>query len=559
MSTTYRIIFALTAMLITGNVWGATYYFSQAGDNSAGDGSLANPWKSHPWMRGQASNPTYTPAAGDEGILRCGDEWYTEIRALQSGTSNSNRISITSDCVSFHKTGPSDPLPVVSMTYDPTSLVPWANTSGTIYTTAGVTASPVIVAYHSASGAKGVLKQNTANPTTPGTNEWGYTSSTLYINVGENPTTGSIYASKEYGYSRAVTINSQDYLTVSKITVQCAHDTAIGNVVDDGTGNVFDQMTIRWFNKSGFYLAAPGSSVTNNTIYNTYGYQGGAASPYPAGIAGLAADQVITGNDISNVGGGYYGGTPTPGGSGIYLTSGSATSQIIGNVIDGCYAGIEQASISSGSDGNIIALNLVRNSTVNAIDIEGDNNTGFTYVLSNTVAFSPSSLNSPPYKGHGIACQVACRKIKIANNNVYIAPIGSVQDSQGIFLSGPITEAWLDYNNYHIAVPGNGSIGYITGANYRTTLAAWQADVQASAVVFNLDGNPSQGEAHSTAANPSFATADYRPRPDSPLLGAGTDLYLVIGTTGADGLPIANTDGSWPVGAWGIMYKKRVF
>jgi hypothetical protein len=65
---------------------------------------------------------------------------------------------------------------------------------------------------------------------------------------------------------------------------------------------------------------------------------------------------------------------------------------------------------------------------------------------------------------------------------------------------------------------------------------------------------------NSLNADPLFvSTTDFRPRPGSPLIGAGTDLSATIGTTGADGLQITNTDGTWPIGAYGIMYKKKVF
>lgn len=75
-----------------------------------------------------------------------------------------------------------------------TGLSGWTNTSGTIYSRGSITAPAgtltavddiVGVAYRSEAGLfPAILSRNTATPTTPSAGEFGYTSSTLYINLG---------------------------------------------------------------------------------------------------------------------------------------------------------------------------------------------------------------------------------------------------------------------------------------------------------------------------------------------------------------------------------------
>jgi hypothetical protein len=120
-------------------------------------------------------------------------------------------------------------------------------------------------------------------------------------------------------------------------------------------------------------------------------------------------------------------------------------------------------------------------------------------------------------------------------NLIYVGLAGDAADNASIT---------ADYNLYYSRGGDfNASVG---AATTYTTWAGWQA---------------AGYDAHSpTPADPQFvSTTDFRLRPASPAIGAGADLSATIGTTGADGLPITNTDGTWPIGAYGIMYKKKVF
>jgi hypothetical protein len=508
----------------------ATYYVSKAGNNTTGTGTKDKPWLTHPWMRPTAGNPAYTPTAGDTFVLRCGDEWYAEIRALQSGSSGSP-IILTADSTWY--TGSGD-MPIISSTYDPTTLPPWTNTSGTIYSSAGATAAPRIVAYHPTSGTNRVLNENTATPTTPGADEWGYDTLTLYVNVGEDPTTGSVYASYEYGYSVTITTNAQTDVIFSYITSQCGHTNATGNFYLNGARNVVDHCISRWSKVTGVYIDVASATVTNNEIYNTYGYKG-LGDTSLAGIRQPNASGTITGNYIHGVGYGYYGDGATPGGSGIWLRTAAATNNVLRNRVENCYLGILMTTISSGADANVIAYNRLKNCTVNCIDIQDDNNTDYNYVYNNTIYHTPSALNTPAYTGHGISLQVTGVRAKVANNLVIVAPGTATTAAHGIYYTG-YTSIYADNNLVHIPVSGNGVWGRLGLTTY-ATYALWKAAVQADAAIFDMAGTANKADEHSLGSDPLLVSAtDFHLQVGSPAINAGTDVLL---TTDYDGRPIA--------------------
>ncbi len=164
------------------------------------------------------------------------------------------------------------------------------------------------------------------------------------------------------------------------------------------------------------------------------------------------------------------------------------------------------------------------------------------------ISFGGIRLNSPQsgslvanntLLGNDISIYIhnSCNNYDMANNISYDPRRYHVYSFEDIRLNT------LRYNDYY----PDGSL-FRDATHAATDLAGWRGYVLQDTLSF--------------IADPLFGNSagdDYRPRPASPALGAGTDLSAAIGTTGYDGLPMANTDGSWPIGAWGIMYKKKVF
>ncbi len=94
----------------------------------------------------------------------------------------------------------------------------WTNVSGTIFSsTVSGTIRAVYVADATAKALDALylplqLARNTTTPTTPGTNEWGQSGTTLYINIGSNPAGRTIWAVNASGALVSLDPGADDFV-----------------------------------------------------------------------------------------------------------------------------------------------------------------------------------------------------------------------------------------------------------------------------------------------------------------------------------------------------------
>ena len=566
--------------LFAGSASAATYYVSTNGNDTNNGTSLDTPWAHHPWD----SNATGTSAAiiiqpGDIINMKRGDTWYdVHLTTKQAGTA-SNPITTTS--TSTWGSGEA----VLSGAYNPTSLT-WT-TDGTGYK-ATVAAMPNVVVYDTtqltlASGATNTVSLNHY--------DWSSANGgTLWVNVGEAPTTGSIQVSKRNDIMEP----DKDYLTFSHLTLQSVNNTNSGVAFITSANTILDTVTIKWFNMYGLYLytcsniqivnstiasngvgqrgiqsiSCPGvtldnndisgtttygivldaassnnAQISNNRVYNVtqYGirFSGSGAQVYnnsvhDNGTIGLYMSSSNNAHVYSNTiyahTSGYYN---TGAGSGIYIDGSSSNNAIYRNNIYRNYVGIE-VTLPSGTSGNQIYYNIVRDSTVNDMDLSNEpSSANPTNEFNNTVIHNPSGSNVPPYTGHGMSIQLNGQKVKYANNVIIIRQ--TADNNQGMCIAGPYIQAWTDYNWYYDATSGhNAHLGKIDTTNY-DTLSSWKATAQANSRITDLNGVSASAESNSLSGDPRINDLngyDFTLQSSSPAIDAGSDVGLATDYAG---------------------------
>jgi parallel beta-helix repeat protein len=581
----------------------ATYYVSIAG-NDASAGTQAAPWRHHP----NDANATGTSAgttlnAGDTVYLRRGDTFYDSyINNTDAGSAGS--LVHTTSISSFYKTASTDVLPVLSGAYDPATLT-WAqdgaNADYYVTGTDPIASHPASVSYNGA-----LLKlvdtqelvQATANSL------WYNTSTkTVYVNVGEDPSTGVCEVAKRNN----IILAAAAYQKYSYLILQMSRSATSGLIYSSAANNVFDHLEVRNYRKIGITVAnvatntvsnntlhasftnttaeggaiyisgasSTGNTISGNTIYNHPGYgillstDGGSSTIsgntiydcYQAGIRIESSSNTITGNTVHDIWNQHYYGDSGDG-IGILIASiGTADANIITkNYVYDCYAGI-QISTATGNGGNKVYYNLVLNSMVNGIDVGKDPGVDDIVVENNTVYHNPSASNNPTYIGHGIDAQIAAKAVKIANNTVYVAVADS--DCHGIYVDSNVAGFVSAKMNNNLVYGAASSVltrlytggGYV---NYTSAdLAAYKTAVAADAKIFGVDGT-GDGETNTLFADPLFmSSTDYSLRPGSPAINAGTDVSL---TTDFLGKPIRGIPdiGAYEFQFYYGIYKRRM-
>lgn len=185
--------------------------------------------------------------------------------------------------------------------------------SGNIYSLSTTRPDTYLVAYTNAASVKTYLTKNTSTPTTPALNEFGHSGTTLYVNVGENPTPGTgsnnvaytwsiaqgvIVEKNEsynnynwipYPYDEGHGIAFDDYAGPGIIRGNYLHDNdGHGISVNGGTGiEVYNNIIAN--NKLNGINCTNQCKINGNTFYGNQGVQIGWGRP-PGAYASLQSE-----------------------------------------------------------------------------------------------------------------------------------------------------------------------------------------------------------------------------------------------------------------------------
>ena len=510
----------------------ATYYVSSSAGADTNNGtSSSTPFEHHPWDSNATNTANSTTLSGDDIVyMKKGDTWYDfYILVEDSGTSGHPIITTTK---SDFGTGDN---PVLSGSYDPSDLS--FSADGGSYVATGLATEPNIVVYNGT-----VLTENDGAGNTVGANEWDWDAdggnNSLWVNVGEDPDTGTLLAGKQ---NYLILSTTGDYTTFQNLTIQCGNLTSGGVIYTSGrTGIGIDHCLLQYSAVSMVrFLNSPSSFIDNSTVqkvkgtmisiegsdnwrlYNNTIY--GKTFSSTASSTCIKIENSDSGDGYKNTiqdgwNGSYYGGGGN--GAGIQVSGSSEANKFYRNKISGCYIGIVQV-ITSGNDGNLYKFNEVIDSIVNCIDIQASG-TNPPLIYNNTIIHNPNSNNNPAYTGHGLSFQVAAL-LGTAANNIIVVEVAS-ENCNGIAITDPgVCDFRLDYNHYYVTASGN--YGNINGTNYNS-LANWKTAIQGDAEVSNLAGTSNLAEANGNDGDPLFVSAtDFHLTSPSPCINAGTDPF----------------------------------
>lgn len=565
------------------------YYVSPSGSDTNNGTSPATPWANHPWSNlaaGTALAARSAMAAGSTVYMAIGGIWYNT--SLSNGT-DTNITTTTLDSF-FYGSGNSKP--ILSAGFNPATIT-WANTSGTIYSTT-IANNPNMVVYDGV-----LLVNNSSTPTTPGFNEWGYSGTTLYVNVGENPSLGDIgipsqtycilttagnrvYNNMSFKLSRQTAggglyINAHNYILFNKLDISMfPNDNGIyisggSNAVINScsitglTGRLTAQNGIRFtstptlphalnntinniktygiLNTSGTSAEITGNkiitcqggiqsdaspkSIAQNTVKNAYHSSNSFGIRLNSSVAsGIVIDNTIDG--VDGTGSGIYlsgcsgvlvyknivrncskklNGAPIPYPSGgcyaIGIDGAAASNEVKYNDISKSYVGVFH-STTSGSGGNIIRYNSLKDCHVNSITNSGDPNVNSIDISFNDIKHNVLVAESGGFVGHAIASQTNGKKTIMAYNNIHVYNSGT--NCNGLYAHSHL-EVLMDFNN--ITVTTNGNYGRLVDTDYNN-IDNWKTAVQGDATIKNLAGTSNAGELNTTVTyqNKIFAVKD---------------------------------------------------
>jgi len=315
------LIFIICVFAVNG--WGVTYYVSQSG---TGDGSTA----STPDSVTDYKANVFGDLAGDT-VYFLGA--ITETIGIVDGG--------TSDNVATHRFDyPGQEGTINGLV---TEAGPWSDEGSNVYSTGSITTEPKWVLYDGAH-----LTPNDGQTTSVGSNEFDWNANTLYMNVGEDPTSGTVQISKlvravsfgagddyvdliggtfEYFNSQGVFIYDAEHINISETTIKKVWGYGITSTV--GTGNTISDITVHdnylYDCEYGIYFnRTSGGIISGNYLSHTLslwgtahggGYLGGSAIQVrDDDDAGRSIDHAIYNNHIDT----YHG-------NGIFaLSSGSS-------------------------------------------------------------------------------------------------------------------------------------------------------------------------------------------------------------------------------------------
>lgn len=536
----------LLLLLLARTGWGAVYYVATDGADTNNGTSALTPFAHHPWDVGAtntANSTTLQP--GDTVYFKRGQVWYDCYMLIEDSGSLAGGY-ITNTTLDGFGTG-ADPILVGS--YDPAALSFVAD--GGSYVETGIAATPVIVAYTGTGYAQQLLTLNSGvgNAVGAGQYDWGAADGgTLWVNVGEDPDSGTIYVAKR---DYVVLGISASYVVFSNLDFRCGKGDE-GVFYLSACNNVTVQDCASSLGKYAIYLKDASTAVTctgctvskcktagiaiigsdMNIITGSTVTGSSTNGAMTAGIALSGSDScTISANTVSAVwNGNEYGAGGA--GSGIAIASSSNSNLIQRNLLHDNYLGISFTE-TSGLGGNSAWANILYDHKVNSITVESSGVTNAEQIYHNTIIHNPSDHDvtaSVDYSGHGIDIQNPGTKAAFANNVIYVSRAGDGCDNMnGLCVSDTsanIVQVRTDYNLVFGVVGAN--LFKLNGTQY-TTLADWQTAVQADAKVLDLAGVSATAESHSLNADALFvsqAGLDFRLQSRSPCISTGTDVGL---------------------------------
>jgi parallel beta-helix repeat protein len=541
---------------------GPFYVSSSTGSDSNNGTSPSTPWAHHPWDSNRTGNAACTLAPGNTVYMYGGDTWYNgNFTTAQSGTSG-NPITTTT-LPGFG----SATLPVISAGKLLNGT--WTFVSGTTYSIALTSQTNMVY-----NGSVKLTLGTGSGSLTSG--QWYWASSVLYVNIGSNPTGGTIVASQN-NYAIDVV---NDYTVFNGIAAQMSNFTVAGanifvngeihtqilnsnfsrslvygvywfNTNDSGgspTDSLISNNTIDATDIAGAGIAinaANTGTVSNNTITNSATSGTGEKGIYlkavssnwqifgntsNGGLEGIDLENSNSNNVYQNIvennGYGSYPSTST--GDGILLKFSDSSNRVYQNDIEGNTRGVS-LSLNGGTGDNWIYDNKVLNDHINDIDNQSSIAPSAlpTLIFNNTVRHNPALDDSAGYTGHGIDVQGTGTNTVIENNTISIWCLLS-DNCQGIAIAGTYANIALDNNNYFQAVAG-ATVGQDNGFEY-TNLFNWLTAISSDSGITTKD-------THSLSTDPLFvSSSNYNLTASSPLIDAGTAFAGV--TTDILGNPI---------------------
>lgn len=338
---------------------------------------------------------------------------------------------------------------ILSGSYDTTSWnTGWTNVSGNIWSRGSITTQPNIALYNAA-----YLTKNTSTPTTPSANQFGWSSDTLYVNVGGDPSSTSAWIVGKNNYPILI---EADYINFQNLSFQAANTTVGGVVYINGrTGITLDGLNIKYSGLHGIYTdGAIGGEIKSCSISNLQATGNG-----ESGIRLRNGDIPVHDNNIN---GGAYG---------IAATTSSASHSIYSNVIHGQNA-VNTAGIyiTSGSGYNIYSNEIYSIGSADNITTYGVYiTTGSNIIYSNTIRNS-----------YGTAIGISGDSNTIRNNDIYgIGVTNNSTANRGVYLAGNSSSAYSNtiYNirGYGFYIVGNSNsvrnndiyqCGYVTAGTF---------------------------------------------------------------------------------------------
>ncbi|HNX38578.1 MAG TPA: right-handed parallel beta-helix repeat-containing protein [Candidatus Cloacimonadota bacterium] len=406
-----KLLFALGLLMLTLQVWSATYYVSTSGSNSNNGTTTGTPWQTLSKVNSYSVSPGFV--AGDIIRFRCGEVFRGYLTISNSGSSGSP-ITLTS-----YGAGEK---PVIAGAADVSSSASWSNTSGSIWRTTVSPPSPL-------TDAGNIIFNNDANcgrkRTTLATctvqGDWFYdtTDDRVYMYSASNP--GTYYTHIELGgiYSENVlTIGYRSYITVDGLSVKYSANNGI--MIREASNVIVQNCEVAWI--GGMYYGEDGNGYrmgngiqiwnNNNNITVRYNY---VHDIYDAGIS--------------------------PQGSGAYTQSNIS---IYYNVFEGCYYTYE---VFTSGDRTLTNVNFYNNTCLWAGTVWSVNQ-------------RPDASNARHVRTWGEDGTLTNNNIK---NNIFYE---ATQTAYAHYYSCPFT---LDHNLYYVDY-----LGYINTTTY-TSLASWRA------------------------------------------------------------------------------------
>jgi parallel beta-helix repeat protein len=333
-----------------------------------------------------------------------------------------------------------------------------------------------------------------------------------------------------------VSINSDNYITVKNLwlsggttAVVFVGGTSVGAIIEGCTLDTSTDDRIIWVSSA---QASP-AIIRNNTLNHLLASSGSASRGIDC--TGGGTGLTITGNTLN----GNLTFNTNSNHAGIYMDDFDSNT-VTGNTIQNWYSGlriedansnlfegnifIDNGDASAGQHavfsltgtgnvftrntltggrqgvvttatggGNEISSNLISGYIVNGISYQGNSAT-HDLVVNNTVIHTPTAD-----AGHGIVVQLggASTSVRIKNNLVTCSVTGS--NVQCIAIAGTRLQVDIDYNSYYVT---NGAvIGNLDTGTDRTTLAAWQTDLQGDALAIGEDANSLEADPALDAGN----------------------------------------------------------